>query len=115
MNTSSHISSEILADIAEDRVAGAVLEAALTHISTCSECDNRLRTLRRLIRIMNRDRATDAPRDVLLSTINIFAPRPSPLRRVVAILTFDSRSTGPAYGMRSIHNTSRQMLFSAQE
>lgn len=115
MNTSSHISLEILADIAEDRVAGAVLEAALAHVSTCSECDNRLRRLRHLIHTMKSDRAADAPRDVLLSTINIFSPSQSPLRRVVAILTFDSRSTSPAYGMRSIHTSSRQMLYSAQE
>ena len=115
MNTSSHISLEILADIAEDRVAGAVLEAALAHVSTCSECDNRLRSLRHLIHTMKSDRAADAPRDVLLSTINIFSPSQSPLRRVVAILTFDSRSTRPAYGMRSIHTSSRQMLYSAQE
>ena len=115
MNTSSHISLEILADIAEDRLAGAALDAALAHVSTCSECDNTLRSLRHLIRTMKSDRAADAPRDVLLSTINIFSPSQSPLRRVVAILTFDSRSTGPAYGMRSLHNTSRQMLYSAQE
>ena len=115
MNTSSHISLEILADIAEDRVAGAILEAALAHVSTCSECDHTLRRLRQLIRTMKSDRAADVPRDVLLSTINIFSPSQSPLRRVVAILTFDSRSTNPAYGMRSLHNSSRQMLYSAQE
>ena len=115
MNTSSHISLEILADIAEDRVTGAALDAALAHVSTCSECDNTLRRLRHLILTMKSDRAADAPRDVLLSTINMFSPSQSPLRRVVAILTFDSRSTGPAYGMRSLHTTSRQMLYSAQE
>ena len=115
MNTSSHISLEILADIAEDRVAGAALDAALAHVSTCSQCDNTLRNLRHLIRTMTSDRAADAPRDVLLSTINIFSPSQSPLRRIVAILTFDSRSSRPAYGMRSLHNTSRQMLYSAQE
>jgi hypothetical protein len=115
MNTSSHISVEILAEIAEDHVAGAALDAALTHVSTCSECDNLLRSLRQLIRTMQSDRGADAPRDVLLSTISIFSPSQSPLRRVVAILTFDSRNTRPAYGMRSLHATSRQMLYSAQE
>jgi hypothetical protein len=115
MNTSSHISMEILADIAEDRVAGAALEAALAHVTTCSACDDILRRLRQLIVTMRSDRAADAPRDVLLAAINIFAPDPSPLRRVVAILTFDSRIAGPAFGMRSLRATSRQMLYSAQE
>ena len=115
MNTSSHISLEILADIAENRVAGAALDVALAHVSTCSECDNILLNLRQLIRTMKSDREADAPRDVLLSAINIFSPRRSPLRHVVAILTFDSRNTAPAYGMRSLHRTSRQLLYSAQE
>jgi hypothetical protein len=115
MNTSSHISQEILADIAENRVVGAALDAALDHVSTCSDCDDILRRLRQLILTMKNDRAADAPRDVLLSAINIFAPGRSPLRRVVAILTFDSRNAGPVFGMRSLRTASRQMLYSAQE
>jgi hypothetical protein len=115
MNTSSHISLEILTDIAEDRVAGAALNAALAHISTCAACDDILQRLRQLIVTMKSDRVPDAPRDVLASTINIFSPSQSPLRRVVAILTFDSRSGGPAFGMRSLYRGSRQMLYSAQE
>jgi hypothetical protein len=115
MNTSSHISLESLADLADDRVAGAALQAALAHVSTCSECDNILSRLRHVIRTMKSDRSADAPRDVLLAAINIFSPSQSPLRRVVAILTFDSRRAGPAYGIRSIHTASRQMLYSAQE
>ena len=115
MNTSTHLSLQTLADIAEDRVAGTALETAIAHVSVCSACDDLLRRLRQLILTMKNDRAGDAPRDVLMSTINIFSPSQSPLRRVVAILTFDSRSAGPAFGMRSLHATSRQLLYSAQE
>ena len=38
-----------------------------------------------------------------------------PLRRIVALLTFDSRKAGPAFGVRSLSATSRQMLYSAEE
>ena len=114
MNTSSHISLETLVDIAEERVEGAALNAAMTHVSTCSACDDTLHRVRQLILTMKDDRAADAPRDVLLSAINIFRPRESTLRRVVAILIFDSRSSSPAFGMRSVRTASRQMLYSAQ-
>jgi hypothetical protein len=115
MNTSAHISLEALADIADERVTGAALEAALAHVSACSTCDDTLHRLRQLITTMKSDRAPDVPRDVLLSAINIFSPRQSPLRRVMAILTFDSRYSAPAFGMRSVRTVSRQMLYSAEE
>jgi len=115
MNTSSHISLEKLADIADGRLAGAALNAAMGHVSTCSECDRILRRLRRLLLTMKSDRAPDVPRDVLLLAINIFSTRQSSLRHVVAILTFDSRRAGPVFGMRSIHTGSRQMLYTAEE
>jgi hypothetical protein len=37
------------------------------------------------------------------------------LRHIIAILTFDSRQAGPAFGVRSLHASSRQLLYSAQE
>jgi len=115
MNTSAHISLETIADIADDRVAGATLNAAMAHVSACSACNDILRRLRQLILTMKGDRAADAPRDVLLLAIKIFSASPAPLRRIVAILTFDSRSAGAAFGVRSLRTTSRQMLYSAQE
>ena len=116
MNTSAHLSLEIIADIAEKRLGGTALETALAHASVCSACDDTLRRLQQLILTMKGDSAEDAPRDVLVSVLNVFSPASqSPLRRIVAVLTFDSRRAGPAFGMRSLHTTSRQMLYSAQE
>jgi len=115
MNTSRHISLETLADIADERMAGAALSAAMAHVSACSACNETLHRLRELLLTMKNDRAADAPRDVLLSAIKIFSASPSPLRRIVAILTFDSRTASPAFGVRSLRTTSRQMLYTAQE
>ena len=116
MNNSTHISLETLVDIAEDRVTGPTLETAQSHISTCATCDDTLRQLRQLILTMKSDTAKDPPRDVLLSAINVFSPpTQSPLRRILATLTFDSRMAGPAFGMRSVGAVSRQMLYSAQD
>ena len=116
MNASSHISFEILADIAENRVTGVALETAMAHASVCSECDDTLRRLQNLVIMMRSDKSEDAPIDLLLSAMDAFTPeqRP-PVRRIIAVLTFDSRSPSSAFGMRSTRTASRQLLYSAQE
>ena len=116
MIKSSHISLETFVDIVEGRATSAALESAVAHISSCSDCVDTLRQLQQVILTMKSDTAQDAPRDLLYSAINIFSPaRRSPLRHIIAILTFDSRVAGPAYGIRSVRSTSRQLLYSAQE
>ena len=116
MTNSTHISIETLANIAEGRTTSEARVAAMAHISTCAPCRDMLERLQQLILMMRSDGTTDAPRDVLTSAINIFSQeKRSPLRRIVALLTFDSRTAGPAFGMRSLPGASRQMLYSAEE
>lgn len=74
-----------------------------------------LRRLQQVILMMRSDRTNDAPRDVLTAAINIFSQERRGLRRIVALLTFDSRNAGPAFGVRSLPTASRQMLYSAEE
>jgi hypothetical protein len=108
MINSSHISLETLVDIVEGRATSAALEGAVAHISSCSDCVDTLRQLQQVILTMKNDTAQDA--------INIFSPKKrTPLRHIIAILTFDSRVAGPAYGIRSLRSTSRQLLYSAQD
>ena len=117
MDTSSHISLATLVDIVEGRATSEALEGAVAHISTCSECVDTLRHLQQVILTMKSDTAEDAPRDLLQAAINLFSPETQPpaLRHIIAILMFDSRHAGPAFGIRSLRSTSRQLLYSAQE
>lgn len=116
MTSSTHISVETLVNIAENRATPKALEAAMAHISACSACHDALRRLQQLILMMRSDSTTDAPRDVLSSAINIFSQeKRSSLRRIVALLTFDSRNAGPVFGVRSVPAASRQMLYSAED
>ena len=116
MITSSHISLETLVDLVEGRTTSEALETAVAHVSTCSDCVDTLRRLQQVVLMMKSDTSEDAPRDLLQSAINVFTPeRRTPLRHIIAILTFDSRHAGPAYGMRSLRSASRQLLYSAQE
>jgi hypothetical protein len=116
MNTSSHIPFDILADIAENRTTGAALAAAMDHVAGCSDCDDVLRQLQHVIVMMNTDVSEDVPADLLRSAVNSFsAERKMPVRRVIAVLTFDSRKAGSTFGLRSIRTVSRQLLYSAQD
>ena len=116
MTISTHISFETLADMAENTATSQAREAAMPHISTCSTCHDTLRRLQQLLLRMGSDSTNDAPRDVLTSAINIFSQeKRSPLRRIVALLSFDSRNAGPAFGMRSLPAASRQLLYSAED
>ena len=48
--------------------------------------------------------------------MNTFSPGGQPpLRRIVATLTFDSRRTDSAFGMRSLSTASHQILYSAPD
>ena len=116
MNRSAHIALETLVDIAENRLTSGALETAVAHVETCSACNDKLQRLQQVILLMRTDTAEDAPRDVLASAINIFAPKTTSIRRrVVAALTFDSRAASPAFGMRSLNTDWRQLLYSAQD
>jgi len=116
MNTSSHISLETLADVIENRATSATLETVRTHVATCSACGDTQRRLERLILMMRSDAVADAPRDLVMSAINVFPPgAPRPLQRIVATLIFDSRKAMPVFGMRSVRSSSRQLLYSAQQ
>ena len=116
MNNSPHISLETLADIAEERVMSESRQAVERHLAVCTTCDATWQSLRRLILSMKSDTSEDVPRDVLISVLQIFTPaRMTPLRRIIAVLSFDSRAAGPAFGMRSIYTPSRQLLYTAQE
>jgi hypothetical protein len=102
--------------MAEERASSETLEAAESHIAVCETCNATLKKLRRLILLMKKDTAGEVPRDMVMSVLNIFTPAtPAPLPRIIAVLTFDSRAAGPAFGMRSTRTASRQLLYTAQE
>jgi hypothetical protein len=122
MNTSSlHVPVETLTDLADGKLSSVARQDAVNHISTCSFCVSRLTRLRDVIGLMSSDQTVDAPAHVLASAIEIFTPKRkddgaiTALRRIVATLTFDSFSSKPAFGLRSGHAASRQVLYSAED
>jgi hypothetical protein len=113
-----HIPFERLVELAEGRVAPEESRDARAHLSACAACAGQLAQVERIAGLMRADNSVDAPRDVLVGAISLYAARPTRegfLRRVVAALSFDSQaSRQPAFGLRSAEqSSSRQLLFSA--
>ncbi len=119
-NSPQHIAFARLADLIEGRLPSAEAAGAREHLAGCTRCARQAEQLERLTTLMRSDRAEDAPRDVLFSAVQMFRARPRPaeepglLRRVLAVLRFDSSGLTPALGVRSGQFApARQLLFSA--
>jgi anti-sigma factor RsiW len=110
-----HIPLEQLADLADKRVTAAERSELSAHLSSCGDCSSELTRLTNAITNMRADDSIDAPRDVLFHAINLFprAVTTSVVRRILAVLTFDSFTSAPAFGTRSGLSDSRQLIFSA--
>src|SRR5262245_60331883 len=111
----SHISFAQLVDVADDRAAAD--QQVNAHLSTCSRCAGELQRISQLVARMKQDESVDAPRDLLACAVNIFrgpsAGKTTFGQHVVAALSFDSFSRGPAFGLRSGPAAARQLVFNA--
>jgi len=116
MTTSdNHISIAELTDLLEhqrddDRVT--------SHLGQCARCREEHGRLAATIELMRSDTSKDAPRDLIAYAINTFktrAAQPSLLRRIIGVLSFDSRTTAPAFGLRSAQATAQQLVYTADD
>jgi hypothetical protein len=110
---SKHLPFEKLAALAEGGLAEDERAESLKHVSRCNRCEAKLAGLASLMALMRKDVAEDAPRPLIASAIGLFRPREQKVRRLSAILRFDSLQMSPAYGVRSARAGARQILYSA--
>lgn len=114
---SPHISFTELADLADERSSPSA--ETLRHVAECSHCSRQLQTLRQTTSLMRSDVIENAPSDLVNYAKGIFrqrasTPKPSPLSRIIAALTFDSFTAAPAYGLRSQPDSGRQLVYSTE-
>ena len=116
---SKHIPLAELADLAEQRTPAKERATLAAHLTSCPTCTEQLKRLEQVFGLMMTDTSEDAPRDVIAGAIGLFQvasqQEQSLLRRVLAVLSFDSLNVAPAFGTRSGQTTSRQMLYSAED
>lgn len=115
-NTIKHPDLTALTDLAEHRLKPDEGTLIAKHLADCAQCAKQYNELEHLVSLMRSDSSKDAPRDVIAMAINIFdRPRPvSVVRRLLAVLSFDSLQQAPAFGVRAGHTPSRQLLYSAE-
>jgi hypothetical protein len=116
---SRHIPFAQLVDLVERRLSPDEQAERQAHVSGCSHCTAEAAWLERVIGLMRGNDAEDPPADVVKQVIALFgsraiAPPPSPRRRIIAWLSFDSAQFPLARGVRSGIFANRQLLFNAQ-
>lgn len=107
-----------LMDFVEQRVTPSAGTLLQHHLDSCGFCAGKLRDVKELVQLMRTDDTQDAPRDLVAFAVNLFKSRQhekSIVRRLIAILSFDSLTTTPAFGVRSANISSRQLLYSAED
>jgi len=114
---SSHLSSERLLDLLEDRLAAGPRRAAEEHLGLpCSRCRERLRTLGALLERMRGDRLSEVPDAFRRRALDVFAERPAPEPRAPAIptwlaLAFDSLASALPAATRRAVGEARRLRF----
>ena len=118
---SNHLSFETIADLVEGRLTADVNGNVVNHLKNCSDCAGTANELSNAIGLMRSDKMEDAPDYAIKRAFKIMPRKvvvetPSLLQKILAVLSFDSASSTPAYGVRSSAATkSRQLIFSANE
>ena len=119
MSMRPHIEFTTLADFIEGRLGTAEAGDMQTHLAACAACAEQAARLGHVTGLMRADSMEDAPRQARARAASLFQsrrrPATSPLKRLLAALTFDSSQMTPAYGVRAGAASERQLLFSAGE
>ena len=117
---SEHLTFSAMVELAENKLTTGEEAASRAHLAGCSPCANDLQRIEAVLRAMQNDHSIDAPRDLLAYAKNLFAQRaegrePSLLKKIIAVLSFDSLNPEHAFGVRSGAAAGRQLLYSAGE
>jgi hypothetical protein len=124
MSSSTHLSFEQLADMAQRRLSPAQQAQAQDHAAGCQQCLATLARVRQVIGLMRDYDAEDAPEPVITRAVPLLrqhraaaggtheSARPSWPQRIVAALRFDGLQQ-PAPALRAGRAALRQLLFDA--
>jgi anti-sigma factor RsiW len=117
-NSHEHISFEHLVDLADGRLSDP--ERACAHVAGCQSCGAVLAQIEHLVSTMRAGSLEDPPPSAVAAARLAFRQRKakaaaSPIRRILALLAFESSGLVPAYGLRASQGEDRHLVFRAGE
>ncbi len=119
MNTlTSHLAFATLVDFAEGRLAAHERAPVAQHLAVCARCSAEVAWLQQVVELMRTDASENAPSHAIARAVRLMRPQqpaPSPLRRILAVLQWDSASLQPGFGVRSAQAVERQLLLNAED
>jgi len=112
-----HLSFSELADLADEQLPASA--EILQHLAVCSRCSEVLQTIRQTVALMRSDNTEAAPIELVEYAKRLFQgeriPRKASLvARVLAVLSFDSLTVAPGFGLRSGAAAGRQLIYSTE-
>jgi anti-sigma factor RsiW len=125
VSSSDHPPFAHLTDLVQDRLDPGERGRLDSHVSTCGQCASSVVWLERVISVMRAGALEEPPlpavsRATRLLRLRITSQQPGPslVRRILAVLSFDTAQplSGMALGLRSSEQpTLRQMMFTAED
>jgi hypothetical protein len=116
-NSHEHISFEHLVDLVDGRLSDP--DHARAHLAGCQLCGDLHAQIEHLVSTMRAGLLEDPPPSVVAAALLAFRRRKvksaSPIRRILALLTFESSGLVPAYGLRAGQSEDRHLVFRAGE
>jgi hypothetical protein len=118
--TPDHPSFDRLVDLVKGDLSPDRRTEIAAHVAACPECAADVAWLEQILVLYRTQVSVSAPASAIAHVNGLFKPpvpaeRPEPLRRILALLAFDSAHKPPASGLRSSVGPKRQLVFRAAE
>lgn len=115
-----HSPFDRLVDLLKDDLSAEQQAESAAHIATCAHCTDQVSWLEHILELYRTDHSISAPPAALTRVRSFFGSgamshSAGQVRRITAVLTFDSQHAPLAIGMRSDMALKRQLMFRAEE
>jgi len=115
-----HVSTEQIVNYTDGSTSVAERAVYENHLTACKECHGLSEEFQFLVTRLRNDSTCEPPRDLVQWGVNLFQPVAQPatggiLKKLIALLVFDTFDQPALAGVRRVGTLPRQLLFRAGE